>query len=455
MTGRVPVWGALVGLLFAAALGAQEEDAGDRVLTLEEALDLAATYNPEYRQARNDVGLAGPVRRAAWGAFLPSLDLSLGTSVNFNRQLTAFDNFGNPIENPVAEWRTTSASSQRVNLGLTLFDGGRRFHELSRVGADAEARAAAARVRLATVRAEVQRQYFETLEQLDLLEVERRILEGKRQDLESTRRLFGLASVSRVDVLSAELEVQRQERTVQQVERDYRKALLALRSAIGDPDLEEFRVAGPAPRPSDPSVLREDALVARALADNPRLLEQRARVEAGRAQARAARGGRWPSLSLNTGFTQSASQSELNAFFDAFPDASRYSSTSLSLSIPVFSRFQTANDIAQAEVEVDNAREALRQTRLEVEQNIRSQLIDLQSAYERYRTAERSLEIAEEKLRLGREAYRLTVRTFTELQQDVEAAATERRNLIAELYAFLEARVTLEETLGTSVSLER
>lgn len=428
-----------------------QHPAADGTLTLDEALELARQHNPDYRQARNDLELSGPAHRAAWGAFLPDLSLSVGTGLNFNRRLTAFDNFGNPIENPVAEWRTASNSYQSVSAGVTLFDGGRRFHELDRVGAQADVRAAAARLSLATARAEVERQYFQTLMQLDLREVEEGLLAGRRQDHESTRRLFELASASRVDVLGAELDVQRQERALQQVSREYEKALLALRTAVGDTELEGFDVQGPAPEPFDPADLEGEALVERALAGNPRVLQQEAQVRVSRAGARSARGGRWPSLSLSTNFNQSANLSETDAFLDPFPDASRYASTSLTLQIPAFSRFQTSSEIAQAEVEVRNALETLRQTRLQVEEDLRSQLIDLESAHETYRTALRSQEIAEERLRLAREAYRLASRTFAELQDAVTAAADERRQVIQALYDFHQARITLEETVGISL----
>lgn len=445
-----------VALVLAVGLApaglAAQETGPDGVLTLDEALELARRHNPDYRQARNNLELSGPAHRAAIGAFLPDLSLSFGTGLNFNRRLTAFDNFGNPIENPVAEWKTASSSSQSASAGLTLFDGGRRFHELDRVGAQADVRAAEARVSLATARAEVESQYFQTLMQLALLDVERSLLEGRRRDHESARRLFELAGASRVDVLAAELDVQRQQRTVQQVERDYEKALLALRTAVGDPELRDFRVAGPAPEPFDPSALDAEALVERALATNPRVLQREAQVEMSRAGVRSAGGGRWPTVSLSAGFWQSANLPETRALFDAFPNESRYASTSLNVQIPLFSRFQISSEIAQAEVEVRNARETLRQARLQVEQDLRSQLIDLQSAYETYQTALESQEIADERLRLAREAYRLTTRTFAELQDAVAAAADERRQVLRALYDFHQARITLEETTGQPMS---
>ena len=106
------------------------------------------------------------------------------------------------------------------------------------------------------------------------------------------------------------------------------------------------------------------------------------------------------------------------------------------------------SQIAQAQVGLLNAEETVRLNRLRVEQDIRSQLIDLQSAYDNFPLADRSSEIAAERLRLAREEYRLASRSFTELQQAIEEEANERREAINARYSFIDARITLEETIG-------
>ncbi len=154
---------------------------------------------------------------------------------------------------------------------------------------------------------------------------------------------------------------------------------------------------------------------------------------------------------MNFGFYQSTNALESAALFDPFPQDSRYGSTSLSFSIPLFSRFQTNNAIAQADVGRRNAEETLRQTRLQVEEEVNARIIDLRGAYEGVRLAQQSWEIAQERLRLGRELYQMGSRTFVELQQDIEAAVNAEREAINQRFTFIQARVNLEETVGASV----
>lgn len=446
MSGRAALFrGCVLAALFAAApLEAQ----APRVLSLEDALELAGQNNPLLRQAMNELELTPAGRRAAWGAFLPRLDLGMGTNINLNRRLLAEDFFGNPIANPNVEWVTASRSSQDISARFSLFEGGRRFHQRGAERARGIARERRVEAEMTATSGRVATSFYETIRQSDLLELEMAILEGKRLDLESTTRLFELAVGSPVDVLAAELEVQRQERAVRQAENDHAKAVLALRAEIVAPEMGEFTTRGTPPEPFDPAALDEVALIGRALEQSPRIRQNRAEVDVSRASLSAVRSARLPTISLTTAFFQSANALEYAATFQPFSSESRYASASLSLSLPVFTGFSAERDIADAQVALANAEEGVRQTRLEIERDVRSRLIDLRGAWDSYRLAERSSEIAEERLRLAREGYRLTTETFSDLQLAIEGAANERRTAINARYDFVAARIELEQVVG-------
>jgi len=431
-------------LLLPGLLWGQEVPA----LSLDEALRRAGQFNPDYRIALNDLDLGPAQRREALGAFLPSLDFQARSGLSFDRQLISTDFFGNPIENPVAEWVTSSSSSQYLGGSITLCEGGQRCQQLTIQGAQARAREATVASRLRTLRAEVIRIYHRAQAQQATLRVEEDLLEGRRLDLDLTRRMFDLAGATRVEVLAAELNLQRQEQRIQQTEAQVEQGLLSLRRAIGDPQLEAFSLSEVLPEPSDPTSLDPDELVARAHATSPTIQEQVAQVDVGAAQMRAARGNRWPSMSVSFGFNQRTFALKKDALFDPWPSQGRYGSAGFTLSIPIFSRFQTSARIAEAQVAADNAQEALRRTRLQVEEEVRSRLISLRTAYQGYQIALRSREIAQERLRLAREQFRLGSRTFNELQRDIDDAASAEREVITQLFGFVEARTNLEETVG-------
>jgi outer membrane protein len=435
--------GTLLLLLPSAAAGQ-----GSTVLSLEEALRRAGESNPAYRRALNDLELSSVERLQAWGAYLPEFSFSTGTGLNLNRQLIATDPFGNPIENPITEWRSTSSTSQSIRGSISLFEWGARSDGLAAQRARAHAREATVLSRYRSLRAGVVRAYRSAQNQQALLAVEEELLGSRLLDLETTRRRFQLAGASRVDVLTAELNVQLQEQRIQQARGRLQQGLLSLRTAIGDPAMGDPQVTETLPEAFDPSGLDAGALVALALASSPSLMEQEASLAVSRAQARSVRASRWPSLGLSFSASQSTFGEDWAGAFHPFPNRSRSGGASFGISIPLFPRFDTRARVTQAEVSLANAEQTLIEARLQLEERVRAQLIAVQTAHQSYLISLRSQEIAQERLRLAREQFGLGFRSFTELQQDIDAAAQAQREVVSQLFGLLEAQVNLEETVG-------
>ncbi len=417
-------------------------------LSLDQALELAVQFNPAYRRTLNNLELSDVERQQVWGSFLPTLSVSSSTGVSLNRQLVSTDVFGNPIENPETKWRTSTSTSQSINANLTVFQWGARTRNMATQKAQARAREAAVTSRLRGLRADVIRAYRTAQNQSALLTVEQSLLESRRLDQETTQRMFELAGATRVDVLTAELEVQRQQQRIREAEGQRDQALLNLRTVVGDPELNNFMVSETLPDPFDPSDLDPESLATRAYASNPTLIEQEAAVEVSRAQAQSARRAHWPGLTISFSGRQSTFGDEYTAFAKPFPNDSRSASAGFGISIPVFQQFDNKARIVQAEVSLVNQEETLRETRLMVEEAVRSRLIAVETAHQSYLITVRSRDIAQERLRLGREQFRLGSRTFTELQQDIDAASQAERAVINQLFALERALADLEEIVG-------
>lgn len=423
-----------------------------RTLTLEDALELAGRHNPGYRQALNERELSAPGRRAALGEFLPSLNLSAGTSQSFSRITRAEDPLGNPIENPEAQTRVSSGSSQGIQASITLFEGGARFHRLGENRAQDDARRASAELEWITLRAGVERAFFEAQQQGELLDLEEGMLEGRRRDLDATERLFSLAARGRTDILGAELEIRQQERAIEDRRSEHRKAVLALRTLLGDPELPDLELVSAAVEIFDPAELDAEGLARIARENNPRIRAQEANVGVSRASRAVTGANRWPTVTLNGGFNRNVFGVDQEALFRPFPQ-DQGGSLSLNVSLPVFQRFAPSNQRAQADVALRNANEGLREIELEVEEGVRARIIDLENAYRSLQIEESSRELADERLRLTQEEYRLAGKTFEELQTAVRAAADARRQALTARYAFVLARIALEETVGGVVEI--
>ena len=437
---------ALVGVPTTTA--SQEASDAPTVLTLERARALAIESNPSYRRSLNDLTLRDPAERQLWARWLPTLDLSAGTSQSFVRREIGTDDFGNPVPNPEAITRWNSAGNQNLSFGMDLFNG-RNIYAFSETRAQVDVWTRGAEATLVTVLSRVDRQFFEAQRGAELMEVEEEILRERERDLEVARRLFNLAVRNRTDVLGAELAVRRQEQTVENARSEYQKARIALQTTLGRPDLDDFELE-PAPvEIFDPAVLPEEDLVAAAMVTNPRVLRESARVSYASAGVSSARSDRWPTLRLSGNLGRSAFGPDQSALFDIIqPSSQAGGSLSLSVGIPLFQQFQTSYSIAQAQVELQNAQETERETELDVEREIRERLIDLRNAFLSYGLEEIALALAQERAGLVREEYQLATKSFEDLQVALVGVDEAQRAFVQARYAFLAARIALEEALG-------
>ncbi len=450
---QVPLLGLALPLLASAILietgsvAAIQQDQEVTILTLGDALERAALHNPQYRQVVNQLELAGPAEREAWGAFLPDLRFSYGTTQSFSRQETAVDFFGESIANPSVETRVSSYANQAVSASLDLFRGGSRFHALGEARAQARVNRRIGERELNRVSAEVLRQFLAVQRQKARLAVELELVAARERDVEVIQRRFELASVGRSDLLATELELDAQRMAVTRAQGDFAKGLLALKKVIGDPGLGPINVEEQEPEPFDPETLDVNALVLRAIRENPRVGEAEASLALRQAGLRAQQSRRWPSLSISTGVTRGSYGRDQKALFDLNPgDLS--GSVSMSISIPVFTRFETTRAIGEARIQVRNAAEVIRQTELELREEIGARYVDLQTAWAGVRERSRRREFADERLRIVREEYRLATKSIEDLQAAIREQASALRDAEDQRYEFATALVGLYEAAG-------
>ncbi|UCD25260.1 MAG: TolC family protein [Gemmatimonadota bacterium] len=450
--GRVAsVWDVGAAVLVAAVVLAGPAIAQEvpTRLTLDDALRLGREWNPQYRQAVVQADATGADVRAATGAFFPDLRASLGFNGSRSTTSVGEDDFGGAI---LGQSRTieSSGSSQGLNSSITLFNGLQNFYGLKSSKANSEAARYGVDSEAVTLEAQIKRQFYQVVAALRSIEIEQEILRIRQEDLLTTERLFRVAARDQSDLLGGQATVASQEQQVARALGDYRKALLLLAEAIGFDDAVEFEIDGDFPNAFDPALLDAETLVDYVLRQNPALLQ--ATFNAARADydASRARGARWPTLSLSGGFTRSASEQGYGGLWNFNPE-NQYWQAGLNLSWPIFNRFSTSNSIAQAAANQDVQHEQLRQTRLRLEREIRSALIDVDNTHEQLLLAERSAELGLQRVAMTREQYQLGMASFFELQQVVAQSTNDARGALNARLAYTNAVVELERLVGRPV----
>lgn len=436
-------------LLVVSPAKAQEERP---TMTLDEAVMVARQRNPAFRRVQFGIRDAESRVLAAYGRFLPDLSVNMGWSGTRRTTTIGQDDFGGTIVENQSRTFTSSSASQGISTSLTLFDGFQNLNGVRAARKAVEAAEADVSVQELALVADVSRAFYQSLLAEKQVTIEEQLLQSAREDLGRQERLFTVASSDRVDVLTAELRVAQQDQSLERAISQAKKARLVVLRQLGTlGEVVDFEPAGDLPDVFDPAVFDGDELVAVAIAGHPSVSRSEAQLaQQGRLLAQA-RADRLPSITANGSYGRSSGTDGYSSLFDLNPNASRGFNFGFNISLPIFQRFGMTQSASAARVAVDQAEENAWEIRLQIEQEVRSALIDLQNAFTAFRIQMRSRDLNRTRLGLAQEQYRLGAATFIDLQRYLDDVATAERDLVNRQLDFATARVTLEQQVGRSI----
>jgi outer membrane protein len=417
-------------------------------LTVEDAIEIAQGGSPSFLQVANDEDVAAAQLRARYGAFLPSLNTSVGFSGTTSRTLRAFGNFGEPLDRPEPLTAQTSSASQGVSMSMTLFDGGQNMLNVGAARAGVDAAAARVSGQRMLLRAEVSRLYFAAVRAEQRVTLERQLLRLVEERLELMDRQFRIAVARQTDVLGAQADLAASRQSLADAEAAARTARLDLLQAMGVAGDAEFELISDLPETVDPAALAADVLVARALAGSPLVLGAAAAAQQTARQASAARGARLPTITANFIAGRGTSEQGFWSAWGEMGPQNRSAQFGLSANLPIFQRFQTSSTITQARVAAEDARHEERRIRLQVERDVRAAVVELGRAHAALRQAETRAELSALRLELAEEEYQAGATSFTVLQQIVSANEQAQRAVVDARFGYAAALITLERHLG-------
>jgi outer membrane protein TolC len=441
-----PAGGAPGGLL-----GAQQVTAAagvEQPLTLDEALARAQRNNPGYRQSLNSLEISALSHRDAWFAALPQPQLRfLSTNMNWRRQTVAEDFFGAPLPNPEVTTVRTSSSSQSAGFGFQL--NLQNIMNLRAQDDEAALQELSVLTQLHALEAEVTRAFLDVQERMTGLQLEEDLLANAYRNREVARELWRVGRRDLFDVRQAELDVADQENQFEQVRSALETSLLGLAHAIGDPELRDFEIEPVPLTEFDPAALDLEAIVTHARTRSPRVEQSEGDLRARERSVNQVRAQWLPTLSFNFSTSRQGFVRGGDAFFDLNPESDWDRTMSLGVNFPDLGQyFRRGIQQSQAEIQVRNQSEALRQVRNEAEQEVRTLVTDLHHQVASLRIQTSRAELAAEQLEHAREAYRIGTRSYLELQSAASQAAQAGRQELAARYNLERALISLQRAVG-------
>lgn len=244
-----------------------------------------------------------------------------------------------------------------------------------------------------------------------------------------------------IDGLRAQVELKTRQQQLIAAKNDVEIQKLSVARTIGLAPGQQFDLTDKSPYSPFEGMTVDEALK-RAYGARSDFQAAMADVRSAEYSERAAKAQRYPTLSLTADYGAAGEHPSTNSHgvFDVRG----------TLNIPIFQGGMTRGDIAVADAQLQQSREKLDNLRGQIDADIRTALLNLQSAQEQVTVAQSNIALAQQTLSQARDRFSAGVTDTVEVVQAQESVASANENYISALYSYNAAKFSLARALGTA-----
>lgn len=335
----------IAALCISTALPLYGGDGGGLSWTLQQCIDHAVANNITVKRQQQAVETERINLNTSRNSRLPGVNASASHSFNFGRGLTSDNTYSN---------RNTMNTSMDISANVPIYTGGQISRNIEVQQLNLQAAIADLDNVKDNIEVQVIAAYMDALYQQQLVEIAQHQLDLARTQARRIRALVDNGKRAEADYAEAEATIASDELTLVQYENNSQIALLTLTQLLELQSPEGFSLSAPQFEDAHDVLLpNADDIYSQALQLRPQIQAGQLRVQSADRSIALARTGYYPTLSVGAGLNSGYYKTFT---FDA-PTFGRQLSDNfnkyigMSLSIPVFNRFSTRNQIRLAKVQ--------------------------------------------------------------------------------------------------------
>ena len=241
-----------------------------------------------------------------------------------------------------------------------------------------------------------------------------------------------------IDALRTKVELQTRQQQLIQARNDFAIQKITVARVIGLSPGQEFELTDKSPYQPFENITLGEALQ-RAYASRSDYRAAMSDVRAAELSRKAAQAGYFPSLSFAADYgTGGSHPSNATEVYDVRG----------TLSVPIFTGGRVHGDVQQADARLEQSRESLDNLRAQIEQDVRTALLNLQSSAQQVNVARSNIDLADQTLVQSRDRYTAGVTDTVEVVQSQQAVASAHEQYISSLYNYSFAKISFIRALG-------
>ena len=429
-------------------LGIQGIQAQEKQWSLRECCDYAVAHNISIKQQENQCRQQELKLSTAKNQRLPDLSGSVSQSFSFGRGLTADNTYTNT---------NTSNTSFGLNTSVPLFTGFQIPNEIKLNQLNLEAATADLEKAKDDIRMQVAKAYVQILYDMEIADVAVRQIEIDSAQVARLQAFVNNGKASEAELSQQKATLAKSRLTATQAENDYRLAILTLTQLLELPTPEGFSIERPTQEELDAlahvGLLSPDQIYAEALGVKPEILSQQLKLKGTEHSIKIAKAANYPTLSLGGGlgtnyYTTSGFKSDK---FGKQLENNFSQSLGLNLSIPIFNRFRTRNNIRSAQIDRETQQLQLDNTKKTLYKEIQQVYYNAQNAQSKEKSAYEALLSSKDAFQLMQAKYENGKATITEFNESKNNYLKSESDLVQARYENLYQHALIEFYRGKAL----
>ena len=423
--------------------------AQDKQWSLRECCDYAVEHNISIKQKANTRRQRDIQLNTDKNSRLPDVNASLGQTFSFGRELT--DDF---------TYSNTNTSSTTLQLGASvpIFTGFKIPNQIKLDKLNLEAATADLEKAKDDIRMQVAQAYVQILYDLEIADVARRQIAIDSMQVVRLQAFVNNGKASEAQLSQQKATLANSHLTATQADNNTRLAILTLTQLLELPSPEGFSIVRPNPDTlgsvGNIGLPTPDQIYADALGIKPEIASQQLRLKGTEYSIKIARAGYYPTLSANggmgtnyyttSGFDSDGFGSQIKNNFSQY--------IGLSLSIPIFNRFQTRNNIRNAKIERQNQQLQLDNAKKTLYQDIQKVYYNAVNAHAKEQKSLEAVKSSEDAFTLMQAKYENGKATITEFNESKNNYLKAESDLVQARYENIYQKALIDFYRGKDLS---
>lgn len=410
---------------------------GQTKWSLRQCIEYAIDHNIEIKQQDIQVRSAEVDLNSSKNNHLPDLSASVGQSFNFGRSISQSSNS--------YEAATTSNTSWSASSSTPIFTGFRITNDIKAKEFSLKAATEGLNKAKDNMQLQITSYYLDVLFKKEILKAYEDQVELSQKQVAKTEIQVESGKVALSQLYDIKAQLAKDELNTTNAINDLKNSLLTLSQALNLQFDENFDIISPEVADVSltdntlSSLMHPDEVYQKAIGIKPHVKEALYNIESSKKNLKVAQAGYWPTLNLGLGYSnayQRRNGMDNMSFSDQIKN-NRGEYISFNLSIPIFNRFETRNQVRKARLDIENQELVLDNVKLNLYKEIQQAYQNAVASQSKFNSTTKAYQAADESFKYAETRYQVGKISVFEYSEAMTKLLTSKSEQIQAKYDFI------------------